>query len=149
MIFNDANTIYKAVKLAVKGSDKSRYNTQLFQVNTLLYTALLQRDLLTGKYKPSAGNNFTIRERGKTRNITSLPMVDKTVNHIICDEVLTPSLDKFLVYDNSASRKNKGVSFHRRRFKQHLRDFYRENGSNEGYILLGDFSSYYANLRHV
>ena len=29
-----------------------------------------------------------------------------------------------------------------------MRQYFRKNGTNEGYILLGDFSGYYANIRH-
>ncbi|MBR2209444.1 MAG: hypothetical protein IJ859_11610, partial [Synergistaceae bacterium] len=142
MIFDDANIIYKAVNKAIKASDKKRYSTQLYQVNKLLYTAMLQRDLSSGQYKPSKGNKFTLHERGKTRLIASNTMQDKVVNHIICDEILTPSLKRYLIHDNSASQKGKGVSFHRRRFEQHLRKF------KDGYILLGDFKGFYANIDH-
>ncbi|MBQ6664073.1 MAG: hypothetical protein IJM68_00655 [Synergistaceae bacterium] len=148
MIFFDANVIYAAMNKTIKSSDKSKYSTQLYQVNKLLYTAMLQEALRKGKYKPSKGKKFVLRERGKTRYITSNVMADKVVNHMICDEVLTPALQRFLIHDNSASQKGKGVSFHRKRFEQHLREYFRKNGTNEGYILLGDFSGYYANIRH-
>ena len=75
-------------------------------------------------------------------------MVDKTVNHLFCDEVLTPAISKYLIYDNGASQKDKGVAFHRRRFEAHLHQYYMEHGSNEGYILLVDYSGYYANIPH-
>ncbi len=148
MIFLDANVIYEAMRKTIKSSKKDRYATQLFQVNHLLYTAMLQKALSEGTYKPEAGNKFVISERGKTRLVTNNTMTDKVVNHIICDEILTPAIDKFLIHDNSASQKGKGVSFHRRRFEKHLRDFFKEYGTNDGYILLGDFSGYYANIRH-
>ena len=148
MIFYNANVIYRAMNKAVKGSDKSKYSTQLYQVNKLLYTAMLQEALQKGTYRPSKGQKFVLRERGKTRYITSNVMADKVVNHMLCDEVLTPALQRFLIYDNSASQKGKGVSFHRKRLEKHLRDYFRRNGTNEGYILPGDFSGYYANIRH-
>jgi len=148
MIFTDANTIYEAVRRTVKGSDKDRYSTQLYQVNTLLYTAMLQRALSEGSYKPVRGDSFVLSERGKTRFVTNNTMADKVVNHIVCDEILTPTLSKFLICDNAASQKGKGVSFYRKRFEQHLRDYFRRYGTNEGFILLGDFSGYYANIRH-
>ena len=89
-----------------------------------------------------------LKERGKTRFITNNCMSDKVVNHIVCDEILTQMLQKYLIHDNGASQKGKGVSFHRRRFEEHLRDYFKEHGNNEGFILLGDFSGYYANIRH-
>ena len=148
MIFYDANVIYEAMGLAIKSSDRDRHVTQLYQVNHLLYTAMLQKAFIDGEYKPSQGHKFILNERGKTRYVTNNCMADKTVNHIICDHILTPALKKYLIHDNGASQKGKGVSFHRERFEKHLRDYYKEHGTNEDYILLGDFSGYYANIRH-
>ena len=146
-IFLDANVIYEAGTKAMSGS-KFKYSTQLFEMNHLLYTAMIQQSLKDGTYKPSAGNNFLIRERGKPRYITSNTMADKTVNHIICDDILTPALQRYLIYDNGASQKGKGVDFHRRRFEAHLHKFFMRHGTNDGFILLGDFSGYYANILH-
>lgn len=42
----------------------------------------------------------------------------------------------------------KGVSFFRKRLETHPHKFYRENKSNEGYILIMDFSNYYGNINH-
>lgn len=146
--FTDANVIYKAMGKAIKSGDRNRHITQLYQVNQLLYTAKLQKELTEGAYKPDSGHKFILKERGKIRYVTNNNMADKTVNHIVCDEILTPALQKYLIHDNGASQKGKGVSFHRRRFEQHLREYYRKHKTNEGYILLGDFSGYYANIRH-
>ena len=125
-----------------------KYSTQLFEMNHLLYTAMIQKSLRDGTYTPEQGNKFLIRERGKPRYITSNTMADKTVNHITSDHILTPVLSKYLIHDNGASQKGKGVSFHRRRFEAHLQKFFMTHGSNEGFIMLGDFSGYYANIPH-
>ena len=146
-IFVDANAIYDAGTKAMNSS-KFKYSTQLFEMNHLLYTAVLQTSLQKGTYKPTQGTKFLIRERGKPRYITSNSMADKTINHITSDEILMPALSKYLIYDNGASQKGKGVSFHRRRFEAHLRKYFMRHGTNEGYILLGDFSGYYANIPH-
>ena len=146
-IFLDANVIYDAGTKAMSGS-KFKYATQLFEMNHLLYTAMLRQSLIDGSYSPSEGNKFLIRERGKPRYITSNSMADKTVNHIICDSILTPALKKYLIYDNGASQKGKGVGFHRKRFEAHLHKYFMTHGTNEGYIMLGDFSGYYANIPH-
>ena len=146
-IFIDANAIYDAGTKAMKSS-KFKYSTQLFEMNHLLYTAMLQKALQEGSYTQEQGTKFLIRERGKARYITSNSMTDKTINHVISDEVLMPALSKYLIYDNGASQKGKGVSFHRRRFEAHLHQYFMRHGTNEGYILLGDFSGYYANIPH-
>lgn len=146
-VFFDANIIYDAGTKAMKSS-KFKKSTQLFEMNQLLTTAEIWRDLQTGKYKPGPGNKFPINERGHLRYITSNIMVDKTVNHILCDEALTPATTKYLIHNNGASQKGKGVSFHRREFEKCLRRYYMQHGTNEGYILLVDFSGYYANIPH-
>ena len=146
-VFLDANVIYDAGSKAMRGS-KFKYATQLFEMNHLLYTAMIQQRLLEGTYTPDEGKKFLIRERGKPRYITSNSMADKTVNHITSDLILTPALSKYLIYDNGASQKGKGVAFHRRRFEAHLHKFFMTHGTNDGYILLGDFSGYYANIPH-
>ena len=147
-IFYDANVIYEAMGKAIKSGDRNRHINQLYKVNHLLYTAELQEALINGKYHPAEGHKFVLSERGKTRLVSNHNMPDKTVNHIICDDILTPTLKKYLIHDNGASQKGKGVSFHRRRFEEHLRSYYHKYGTNEGYILLGDFSGYYANILH-
>lgn len=146
-IFYNANKIYEAGTKAIKAAP-FKYQSQLFEVNHLLLTAELQRDLKEWKYKPTRGSKFTIKERGKIRNITTDVMIDKTINHLLCDNVLTPAITPYLVYDNGASQKNKGVSFHRKRLEVHLHQYYRRNKNNEGYILLIDFSKYYASIPH-
>ncbi len=146
-VYFDANAIYEGGTKAIKGSN-FKYATQLFELNHLLYTAMLHQSLIDGSYTPEIGKRFMISERGKPRLITSNKMTDKVVNHVICDDILTPYLNKYLIYDNGASQKGKGVDFTRRRFEAHLHRYFIRHGSNDGYILLGDFSKYYANIPH-
>lgn len=146
-IFYDANAIYEAGTKSIK-SAPFKYQTQLFEINHLLETAQILKDLKEWKYKPTKGKKFIINERGKIRHITTNNMVDKTINHLLCDEVLSPAISPYLIYDNGASQTNKGVHFHRKRLEIHLHQFYRKYKSNEGYILLIDFSGYYASIPH-
>lgn len=142
----DANLIYEMGFEAMSGSP-FKFGTQLFEVNHLLKTAEIARDLLELQYTPDEGVQFTLRERGKTRFITSNTMQDKVVNHLICDHALMESVQQHTIHDNGASQKGKGVSFHRRRLKQHLSQYFRKYGTH-GYVLLVDFSGFYANIPH-
>lgn len=146
-IFYDANKIYEAGTKAIKAAP-FKYQSQLFEMNQLLLTAEIQKSMKEWSYKPTKGRKFVIKERGKIRNITTNDVVDKTVNHLLCDNLLTPAITPYLIYDNGASQKGKGVSFHRKRLETHLHQYYRKHKSNEGYILLIDFSSYYASIPH-
>ena len=130
-------------------SSKFKKSTQLFEMEHLLNTAEIWRDLQTGRYKPGPGTKFPINERGHLRHITSNIMVDKTVNHVLCDDVIAPATTKYLIHNNGASQKGKGVSFHRHEFEECLHHHFMKYGTNEGYILLVDFSGYYANIPHA
>lgn len=145
--YYDANVLYDAGDRAMKGS-RFKYSSKLYEMEQLLITAKLQNALQNGTYQPKGSMKFAFSERGKERLISSIVTSDKAVNHVICDEILTPYLQKFLQYDNSASQKGKGVAFHRKRFENDLRNYYREEGTNEGYVLFIDFSGYYANIQH-
>ena len=134
-IFFDANKIYDAGTRAIKAAP-FKYKSQLFEINHLVETAELQKAIMERKYKPTKGAKFTIKERGKIRNITTNEMIDKTVNHLLCDNILNPAITPYLIYDNSASQTGKGVAFHRKRLEVHLHQYYRDHKSNEGYILL-------------
>lgn len=143
----DANLIYESASRSIS-SCSFKYKAQLFEMNKLLRTAEIQRDLANRSYRPHKGFNFVIRERGKTRKITSDTMIDKTVNHLVCDYSLSPELDRFVLYDNMASQKGKGTDRYRNRLKTHLQQYYREHKSNNGYILLIDYSKYYDRINH-
>ncbi|MCD8208134.1 MAG: hypothetical protein LUD72_09390, partial [Bacteroidales bacterium] len=56
-------------------------------------------------------------------------------------------ISPYLIYDNGASLKNKGVEFTRRELVKHLVRYYNQYG-NDGYILLMDYSKYYDNIHH-
>lgn len=143
----DGNVLYEAYLRAKKGSDW-KPQVQKFEMNYLLELSKMQKDLANMEYEFLPTTNFTLNERGKTRRITGEQIQDRVVKHALCDEVLNPSLERFLIYDNGASLAGKGISFTRRRLVTHLRKYYAQHKSNEGYILLIDFSKYYDNIRH-
>ena len=145
-MIEDLNLLYKAFKDSKKNSNW-KPEVQKFEMNWLTELALLQKDLSDKTYKTSNNTEFIINERGKTRRITSNKMRDRVVRHVFCDNVLYPNIEKYLIYDNGASRKGKGISFTRNRLLKHLRNYYHHFG-NDGYILLMDFSKYYDNIRH-
>jgi hypothetical protein len=144
---SDGNSLYDAFLTAKKGSDW-KPQVQHFEMTYLLSLSKMQRELNEKTYRFLPGTNFVIHERGKTRFICGEQFPDRIVKHSLCDEVLTPSLKKYLIYDNGASQKDKGIDFTRQRLLTHLHRYYQQHGSNDGYILLIDFSKYYDNIRH-
>ena len=143
----DGNALYDAYLRAKSGSDW-KPQVQRYEMTYLLDLSKMQRELKEHTYEFQPSTNFVINERGKTRPITGEQIRDRIAKHSLCDEVLTPAIKDHLIYDNGASQKGKGIDFTRRRLEAHLHRFFRENQSNDGYILLMDFSKYYDNIRH-
>lgn len=146
-IISDANNLYQGFK-DTKKSSGWKDATQKFELNWLLEIAKLQNELQDFTYESGGKSTFVLNERGKTRLIHGSIVRDRVVRHALCDNYLVPTLRTKLVYDNCASLPDKGIDMCRRRLKVHLQKFYRKYGTNEGYILLVDFSGYYDNLHH-
>ena len=150
----DANNLYDAFKSARKGSHW-KAQVQRFRWDVGIEIRKLQKELdnsfrgiREGAYKLSPYSKFFVNERGKTRAITALGMRDRVVKHVLNDLYLIPHIRPKLIYDNGASLKDKGVSFTRGRLLAHLEKFFRETGSNDGFIMSMDFSGFYDNIDH-
>lgn len=143
----DGNLLYESFLRAKQGSDW-KPQVQRFEMEYLVGLADLQKELESGDYKFQPSIEFTLRERGKERRITGEQIRDRISKHALCDEILTPAVRKYLIYDNGASVKGRGIGFTRKRLLVHLRKYCQRHRSNEGYILLVDFSKYYDNIRH-
>ena len=143
----DGNALFEAYKRAKKGSDW-KPQVQRFEMTYLLELSRIQRELQEMTYEFLPSTQFVLNERGKTRVIRGEQIQDRIVKHTLCDEVLNPAVKNFLIYDNGASLAGKGIAFTRKRLLTHLRRYYAQHHSNDGYILLIDFSKYYDNIRH-
>ncbi|MBQ8707829.1 MAG: hypothetical protein IJ523_07070 [Succinivibrionaceae bacterium] len=146
-IICDANNLYEAYKASIKES-KWKETTQKFMMNFLKYIFDLQDELLNRTLTNDPPHEFVLSERGRIRPITSIPIKDRIVRHVLCDKVLLPEVKRHIIYDNGASIKGRGISFQRKRFEVHLHQFYRQNGT-DGWILFGDFSKFYDNVLHA
>ena len=144
----DGDTLYKAYRAMLKASS-TKPLAQKFELDWLHNIAILHKKLSLKEYVPGEKIQFVIRERGKERLIRAAPTADKVVQHALCDNVLLPAVLPKLIYDNYASLEKRGVSMARRSLEILIHRYYRKHRSNQGYILLMDFSGYYDNLRHV
>ena len=142
----DLNTLYDAFQKYKSGVDW-KCSVQRYEANLLSNLYSLRKRLENGTYKPGKSVKFTVRERGKTRNVESAPVEDKVLQRAICDYVLEPILYPVLIYNNGASIKNKGVEFTRQQLTKDLREYYHEHGS-DGYILVGDFKNFFGSIPH-
>ena len=109
---------------------------------------LLSHDLRAGRKIHEGFYAFTVIERGKERQIHSLHYRERVVRRSVCINALVPILSSNLIYDNGASLKGKGVSFSADRCETHLHRFFRETGSNVGWVIVIDFKGYFDNILH-
>ena len=144
---SNINVLYDAFMKAKVDSDW-KPQVQKFEINLLTELVKLQKELQKRTFKFSPTNDFILNERGKTRPVSGDNIRDRVVKRALCDEVLIPSIRKYLIHDNGASLKGKGISFTRDRLDVHLGKYYLENGSNKGWILLGDYTKYFDNIQH-
>lgn len=143
-----ANALIQAAKLSRKGV-RWKASVQRYMMNLLRNTWNLRRKLKAGISVVQGFICFTISERGKTRHIRSVHFKERVVQRSVCDNALVPILRRSLVYDNGASLKGKGIHFALKRCAKHLRQYYRQHGSNAGWILQIDFSGYFDNIEHA
>ena len=151
--YNDFDTVmsyknlYKAYKHCRKGvSWKKSVQAYITQAPLNVYETycILQQ----GKYKSPGFYEFDIRERGHERHIKSTGIKERVVQNCDCDNMLVPALKRTLIYENGASMKNKGYTFHVNLLTEDLRHHFRKYG-NEGYILIFDFSKFFESIEHA
>ena len=98
----DMNVLYNAFLASMKGSSWKE-EPQRFEIDFLSELTALQDELLSRTYVSSKGSEFTLNERGKIRHIHGGRMRDRVVRHALCDNILAPALDPYLIYNNGAS----------------------------------------------
>ena len=99
------------------------------------------------KYKVGNYKEFYIYEP-KERKIEALPYKDRVILQCFCKQSVIPRLDKRLIFDNVACRKNKGTLFGIKRLTKFLKDEYIKEKNNEFYYLKMDIKKYFPNINH-
>lgn len=143
----DLNVLYEAFLASMKGS-AWKEEPQKFEMNFLSEIVKLKRELETREYRTTPGSEFTLSERGKIRYIHGGRMRDRVVRHALCDAVLDEAIKPYLIHNNSASQKGKGISFARKMFERDLHNYWLKHRTNQGYVGFVDFSKFYDNIRH-
>ena len=140
------NNLHKAY-LECRRSVGWKRSVQLYGLNELSNIVDIMNRIENGTYELDKPYEFVLDERGHNRYIKALTIMDRVVQRSFNDNVLVPAVKPYLIYDNGASQKGKGVQFARDRFKYHLRNAYQEFGP-DGYIMIIDFSKYFDNILH-
>ena len=105
------NDIFKNVK-----NKKKIYN---FEKNKIQYLIYIKDILETNTYDGGKYNIFLIKTP-KERIIMSQNMIDKIINHYVAKKILLPKLEKYLMKENCATRKNMGTSYAIKQFINNL-----------------------------
>jgi hypothetical protein len=146
-IVSNLDALISAYKKSCRGSDWKE-SVQRYGIDIWANVHHTKKALNAGKYRQKPFVEFTLNERGKIRHVKSIHISDRVVQRSLCDNVLTPRVESKLIYDNGASQSGKGPDFTRARLKKHLQSYFRENGTNEGYILLMDYHNYFGSIPH-
>lgn len=145
IIYDFAN-LYAAYRAARKGK---RWKNSVAKVesNALEAVARLQMELREGHYRPGDYHEFFVFEP-KRRLIQTNSIKDKIVQHAFCDNILYPVLSRPFILDNYGSQIGKGAHFGLNRLSGFMREYYRRNGSADGWVLKADVHHYFASIRH-
>ena len=143
----DIDILYDAFRASMKGSSWKR-EPQKFEHDWLYELSCLKNELETRTYHTLPGSEFKLNERGKIRHIHGGRMRDRVVRHALCDNILGPYLKPYLIHNNGASQKGKGLSFARAQFEKDLHNAYLKWGGNDFYIGFVDLSKFYDNIQH-
>ena len=114
-----------------------------FNINTNLIT--ICNKLYNKTYTPSKFKTFLIFEP-KPRLIMNQIISDKIVNHFVVNYYLIPYLEKSLIDENIATRKNKGGSYGIKLLKEYFNKILINH--KEVYCLKLDVSKYFYNIDH-
>lgn len=138
-------SLYEAHKVARRGK---RHKAEVinFEMNLSKNLTIMQEQLEKKTYKMKGYYHFTIYEP-KTRQIYATQYADRVMIHCVCDQVLSPILQKKLIYDNAACQVGKGTHFAMNRLTTFFRDFYKKHGT-KGYILKCDIQKYFPSIDH-
>lgn len=138
-------SLYKAHRRA-RLCKRHKKEVVLYEANLSENLWALHYDLKYFRYKPGDYHCFYIYDP-KKRLIQATSYRDRIVQHSLCDNFLNPLLERHLIYDNCACRKNKGTGFALKRFRKFMADYYKRYG-NKGYFVKIDVRKYFENIDH-
>lgn len=141
----DLDILYQSGKKCAKGV-RWKASTQKYLYDNLLY-AFLSKKKLQGRKKIHEGFVvFRLIERGKEREAYSIHIRERVVQRTLSDYALMPYVLDNIVDRNCASIKGKGEIYAERALKQDLYTYYIRHGTNKGFAVKLDASSYFNHI---
>ena len=147
ILTSDMNVLYDAFRASMNSSSW-KAEPQRFESDFLMEITKLSDELNDRTYVTKERNVFVTHERGKARLIHGGRMRDRVVRHALCDTIMGPIMDRYIIHNNCASQHGKGVDFARKNFEKDLHNYWLEHRTNDGWICFIDFSKFYDNIRH-
>lgn len=123
-------------------------SVQKYEIDKLRWAASIYNKIKSGTYKSKGFKRFDITERGKLRHIQSVHISERTVQKLLCNYALRPTVYPRLIYDNSASQEGKGTEFALKRLREHLRWHYARYGKN-GAVITMDYQDFFGSIPHA
>lgn len=149
MLFEEVinfENMYTSGKKCCKGV-RWKTSTQNFESQLMRNVCTVLKQVKNNTYRSKGFHKFTLRERGKVREIQSVHITERMVQKCLCDYCLVPTFAKSFIYDNGACMKGKGTSFAVKRARKHLHNFSLNYGS-EGYVLVFDIKNFFNSIDH-
>lgn len=143
----DYGNLLQAFDQSKKGV-RWKCSVQRYEASLLRKTYETHMKLLNGEDIRRGFHRFTLLERGKLREISSVHISERVVQRSLSDNALVPVLTRTCISDNMACIKGRGTHLTINRVAFFLREFYRDTGSNEGFVVLVDFSNFFGNMKH-
>ena len=143
----DYGNLLEAFDQSKKGV-RWKCSVQRYEASLLRKTYDTHMKLLKGEDIRRGFHRFTLMERGKLREISSVHISERVVQRSLSDNSLVPVLTRTCISDNMACIKGKGTHAAINRVAFFLREYYRKTGSNEGVVVLIDFTNFFGNMKH-
>lgn len=137
--------IYRSYKRIRKGKRLRTYPIYYhIDLSHRLYK--LRQNLESGSYKMRKVYAFTVYEP-KEREVVSDYFEDKIVQDILSKQVLYPTIQPKLIYDNYATQPNKGTHLALHRLQKFMIDFAKnQNWDGSGWVLAGDIKKFFYSI---
>lgn len=132
--------------IALKGK-RNHTNVIKFSKESLYNLEKLRKSILRNSYIPGKDYEFTIFEP-KMRVVRANHFTDKIIQGLLVNHVIQPLVEPTLIYDNYASRKDKGTKAGLDRLSEFLNSAFINYGRNLNniYILQCDVKKYFDNI---
>lgn len=132
----DLENLYDAAMKAKKGI-AWKASTQRYHKDLMLNLSKARSDLMEGRDIRRGFHHFTLYERGKLREISSVHFSERVIHKSLSVNALVPAIAPSFIRNNTANTKGRGTDDAIKRLRRDLTRHFRRHG-REGYVLLID-----------